>query len=217
MLIVDALLALAGTAAVLVPPLTGHRFLFGLVTLFDLDEEMNVPTYISAVYLLLGAALAAAQAWQATKARSPLRRHWSMLALVLLAMSVDEVCQMHEHLTDVVNHFVPLQGTVLNYAWVVIGVPIVAGLAVYFWPFVRSLSWEQARRFVLAAALFFGGAVGVEIPEGWAAAILGRESISVQMLCVVEETLELVGVSVLVYALLRVLAATAAELRLRFR
>ena len=74
----------------------GRPTVYGFVQEFDVDRENNVPTYFSALILLIAGCLAGLIAlWQVAQG-SVFARHWIALAPLFLFLSVDEAISLHE-------------------------------------------------------------------------------------------------------------------------
>ena len=90
---------------------------------------------------------------------------------------------------------------VLYFNWVIPAVAILGVLAAVFLPFVRALPATTRRRLVVAGVIYIGGAVGMELPLGWWVERAGPDNLGYALIDWVEETLELVGASLAVVAL----------------
>jgi hypothetical protein len=66
---------------------------------------------------------------------------------------------------------------------------------------------------MIAAALYIGGAVGLELVGGRYAEMHGLKNLTYSMIATAEETLEMAGVIVFIYALLRYIADNYIEVR----
>lgn len=164
-----------------------------LVGLLSLSYEGNLPSwYASALPLACAGLLALVAAGEAQD-----RRHWRLLALGFCAISIDEAVGFHEQLSGTFD-----TSGVLHFDWVIPAGALVIALGLYFLGFLRRLSRETARRFVLAGALYVGGAVLCELPLGWWTEHYGDHSLGYALIDWVEETLEFVGLTVFAAALL---------------
>ena len=103
---------------------------------------------------------------------------------------------------------------VLYFSWVVPAGIIVAALGIAYLPFLRRLPARTRWRFVLAGALYVGGALLMELPLGWWAERAGDDNLVYGLLDFVEESLELAGTSLFLAALLDYLGARGVVLRL---
>lgn len=186
-----AAFSLAGLVAELLRHLGGREG--PAISLWSLSYEGNMPSWYASVLPLVCASLLA---WVA--AGEPRDRfYWRLLALGFLAISIDEAVGMHERLSG--NFDV---GGVLYFDWVIPAAILVAVLGVAFVGFLRRLSPETARRFVLAGAIYITGAVLFELPLGWWTERYGDDSFGYALIDWCEETLEFVGLTVFASALL---------------
>lgn len=195
-------LTIAGLAGQLVRFLLGFDFAYGLIPALDLNGESNIPTWYATILLLLAAlllALIAAEAWQAKR---PYAVHWSGLAILLTLLSLDEAVAIHEQWISPLRSLLGVTG-LLYCAWVIPALASVLLVVLVYWRFFFALPKATKRRFLLAAALYVGGALGVELLEGYYLSHGGvEETIAFALMVGVEELLEMCGVVVLIEALL---------------
>jgi hypothetical protein len=206
-------LAAAGTACEIARVGFGRDFLLGLARLFGLGHEGNVPTWYASATLLLAGLLAGAAAVLRHLAGDRIARQWAFLALVLVLMSLDETASIHETFPSLAAWFIARpEGRTwyVDYAWLAPGVLVLPLLVAWFAPLWRSLRPEVRSRFTVAAAVFFGGAVGVEAAEAACAGVLGIEEAETSpiysAIWTTQEILEMVGVAAFLLALLDHLA-----------
>lgn len=166
----------------------------------DMDGEVNPPTYFNSFLLLLPALLMGFIAWMRGRKAS---YHWSwiILAAIFIYLSVDESTKLHELLTKPLRDGLNTGG-ILLYAWVIVAIPILIGLGIVFLPFILNLPRKTKRLFLLAAVLYIGGALGFEMLAGVFISHFGIHNVFYLIMSTVEETLELTGLIVLIYALL---------------
>jgi len=206
-------LVLAGLGSVVSKHVLGHDHAFGLVRLFDLDREGNVPAWFSSCALLLCSALLAAAARVARLDGAPFARHWAWLAVIFLAMSIDEAASIHELLIRPLRGVLPSWG-VLHFGWVVPGAVFVAAVGLAYWRFIWRLSPSTRRLFVLAGALYVGGALGLELLGGWLVTTHGW-TLAEALEAVGEAALEMAGLVVFIHALMDLLARVTGEITIR--
>jgi hypothetical protein len=212
-----ALVMLASVAGQLTKYLVGPVKGQAVIMLFDADRESNVPTYFSAVLLLLAAGLLGVIAVLKRKTRAPFGGSWVALSLAFLYMSLDEVVSVHETVLERLTRKVlgdPTIG-VLYFAWVIPGFILVLVLGVVFFRFILHLPRATRSGVWLAAGLFLGGALGVELLEGYHASRHGVENLTFGLIANVEESLEMAGVIVFIHALLKFIEAEYGEVRFR--
>lgn len=186
----------------------GARFLFdrdhllGFVPLFRLNAERNVPTLFEAL-LMLGASmlLGVIAAW-AKDRHDRDTAAWGLLSLGFLAMAVDELWSIHETLNRPMREWLGGENLgLLHFAWVLPALCLMAMLGVVFAGFLSRLPSPFARRFMLAGAVFVGGAVGVEMIGGVVYEAFGPNLIyEVATTC--EEAMEMAGIILFIDALL---------------
>ena len=185
--VVVAIVAVLGLCAEL-----SHIELF--VQKLSLSYEGNVPTWLATV-LLFSCAIAAA----AIAREAPLfRRHWWGVAAVFAYASLDEAAELHENLGGTFN-----LGGVFYFDWIIPAAILLVVLALIFLPFVRALAPATRRRLILAGCLYVGGAVVMELPLGWWTERAGADTLGYALIDWVEETMELVGASLALWALVK--------------
>ncbi|HEY5921396.1 MAG TPA: hypothetical protein VIV11_06985 [Kofleriaceae bacterium] len=163
-----------------------------LLPKLSLSYEGNLPTWLSSSLLLACAVVAGAIA----SARPPWHRHWWGITAVLTWMSIDEAIELHEHLGTSVE-----LGGLLYFDWVIPAACIVVLLAGIYWPFLRALAPASRKRLLIAAAIYLGGALVVEMPLGWWTDQYGSDNLGYGLIDWVEETLEMVGITLALVAL----------------
>ncbi len=181
-----------------------------LAQLFDVADEGNITSWVSALLLLGAAVLLALNAHTAHIEGDRDERSWWLLAAVFTYLSLDEAAALHELLIEPVGSLTDASG-LFRYAWIIVAIPLLAILGVALLGYLRRLPGPTRRAFLLAGAVFVGGAVGVEAIEG---AILdaGITGYGVHRLLVsIEEALENIGVALFIGALLPHMATTSAR------
>ena len=159
--------------------------------MFDVDEEENLPTWYSAFALLLTAAFLLLLALRKRTEHDPWARYWLGLAVAFCLLSLDEIAGLHETFNSTFESSWGLLGTV---------VAAVFGLA--YVRFLRDLPASTRWRFLVAAFLYVGGAVAVEMATDWYADEDLLDTLSYNLWTAVEEGLEMTGVLVFLHALL---------------
>jgi len=177
---------------------------------FDPDEEANVFNWYQSATLLCCAAALAVTAGIARGSDGRFVNHWRGLALLLLFAAIDETAQIHENL------FSSGDSSGRWYLWILLYVGVLAliGLAYvrFFFRLPRSVRWG----WVIAAAVYLGGAVGVELLDGYYAEAVGTDNLVYRMIAVVSEAMEMFGVVLFLHAQLSYLASRIAEVRVVF-
>ena len=179
----------------------GHPYVYGLVPMFDLDEESNIPTCFSTFLILFCSVLTGVIAIFKRQHRAPYAGRWTALAWILLYLAVDEASAIHELLSLPAQQMFDARGP-LYYAWVVPGAAFVLLFAVAFGKFVLHLPARTRRLFATAAIIFLVAALGIEMLGGWQNSLHGRNNITYRLIAMVEEALEMAGMLLFAYALL---------------
>ncbi|MGH2674490.1 MAG: hypothetical protein ACRDH1_03625 [Actinomycetota bacterium] len=170
--------------------------------LFNVNAEQNLPALFSSMMFLVAALLAGAVAHARRRLDRPDRGYWVTSTVLFVVLAVDEFGSLHEKAAPGLRDLLDIGGGPQWSVWVLVAVPALALLLLFFLPFLRRLPRGIRRGFVLAALLFLGGAIVVELLGDWYAAGFGRSTLGFELIGTVEETLEMGGLAVLVYALL---------------
>lgn len=192
LLIAVAVVATLGLAVELAHAASHDDLVEALLPKLSVSYESNLPTWFSSS-LLLGCAIAAASI---AYARPPRHRHWWVIAAIATWMSLDEAAELHEHL----GGHLELSGA-LYFDWVVPAAAIVIVLVLAFVPFIRALDPATRTRLIIAGAVYIGGALLMELPLGWWTEQHGNDGLGYALIDVVEETMEMIGASLALVAL----------------
>ena len=202
-------LILAGSLAVLAAGRAREAFVLNVgvgtvlqdVRQFNLDAENSVPAWWSSSMMLFASLLLYALAANAWRARDILWRLWLTMAVVFLALSIDEAASFHEGVIE------PLRagfgfGGILFYAWVVPALLCLAGLGLVLLPLLKRLPASLFWRFGVCGGVFVLGALGMEMVGGWLDYEGYRTTAFYALSISIEEGLEILGVSLFLAALL---------------
>jgi hypothetical protein len=201
--IAAAAFALASLAGQLSRFVLGRDQVFGLVRLFNLDKEENVPTFYSIFLLACASGLLVLILLLEKRAGGRDVLRWAALALGFAFMGVDEGWSVHERLVRPVNALLGEDATGLfKFAWVVPALALIFLLGPFFLPFLLRLPRATRLRFVVSAALYLGGAIGMEMLGGRYKELHGTSTLTYNLLVTLEECLEMAGCIVFIRALL---------------
>ena len=177
---------------------------------FNLGAEESLPTWYSSFQLLGCAALLLLIGLRARRQKKPFFRHWLGLAGLFLYISIDEIATFRESLAQLSKPHVNTTG-LFYYSWVIVAIPIVILLAALYFKFVFHLPRRIKHLVILAGGIFLAGAIGLEmvtalIHSSSGSQVLAEASAGVNLayslVTTIEETLEIIGVTVFLYALL---------------
>ncbi len=209
-------IVLASLGGYLILFTTGHDSVYGMIHLFDLDSEGNIPSFFSALILLL--------VWLTIGLISELKRasraafavEWAVLSYAFLYLALDEITSIHELFTRPTQKLLGGLSEHMRYsAWVIPAMIVVAAGLFWMRRFLRHLPRPTVMWLVLAAGLYLGGAVGVEFLGGDYAERHGTNWIYYLMVAA-EEGLEMSGAIVFLHAMLAYLEEQYREVRMEF-
>jgi len=210
---VIAFLVLAYAAGLVSTHAFGHDNLKGLIPLFDLGEERTVPAFASSVLFLLGSI--GFVFVSVTEEARPHRRRWLTLAAAFLFLALDESIAIHERLNEPVRELLGTSG-MLYWPWLLPYMVGVVVLGVYVLPALFALPRPTMIKLITAAVLYVGGAVGVEMFAApyWEQGL--STSLPYGLLTLAEESLEMCGLGLLIYAQVALLHSLGTTVCLRF-
>jgi len=169
-----------------------------LIRLFRMDIETSLPTWFSSTLLLVAAGLLA---WISIDRPRTEARAWLGLAAVFVALAMDEAAGMHEMLIGPTRRLLGLGGY-FAFAWVIPGAVFVVILTAIYARHLLALPLATKRAFALAATLYLGGALGLELIGAQLYYGHGADSVASLAVASLEEMLELGGLAIFIDALL---------------
>jgi hypothetical protein len=219
-----ALLFAADVALALIPVIdyAAGRPFPRLSNLFNLDTESTVPTWYSSMQWFCAGAMFALFATHAWRSRMRGALSIAVLALACLTFSIDEIAEIHERLgfaTDALMNHGSRHGTALWSTGVwpfVIGLPAIALMAIAVRGTRHIFLARAPRALVLVIVGFvvmFTGALAVELVSNMLDAAAPRGGLFLAQV-VVEEFLEMLGVTLIAWSASSLLNAYGFELRL---
>lgn len=209
-------LSLLGALALYRIHVLGHGTAYGLVPLFLLNAEGNIPTFFSSANLVFCSILLFLAGHAAKQSSQPFAISWSLLGLLALFVAVDEGAQIHELLDRNrawTTHLFEPQGALAG-PWVVAyGTLVLAVLAGYV-RFFLHLPTRYRLLFALGAALFVGASIGLEMlgAKEWTAA---GKSLLFEILNWIEEVCEMSAVTLINASLLSYIQSRHGPLTIR--
>lgn len=179
---------------------------------FNFDEETSFPTLYSFVALFTSALLLFLIFIKENKNKKKSYK-WLGLFLIFVFLAFDEVLQLHEKLSWMVQRYLNTDG-ILLFAWVIpyfIGTILV--FLIYF-RFLMGLDKKTRNLFILSGTIFVIGAIGFELVESSIFAKNPNLTFNYYLLASCEEFLEMFGVNLFIYALLFYLKINARTLNI---
>lgn len=192
------------------PPGDEWKF-FGFLPLFELDSESNIPTWYSSSLLLVCSALLGWIAREKTNSGDRFRVHWWILSAGFVYLSMDETAMIHENFIAIIHFFGSPSG-VFFFAWVVPALILLPFLGLAYLKFLRHLPGRIRAGFLISAAFYLGGAIGMEmIGASYSSRGYPHNSFSYTLITHIEEVLELCGIILFVRVLLNYMARPSAR------
>jgi uncharacterized BrkB/YihY/UPF0761 family membrane protein len=213
--IIVILLTLAHLAAQFSIYVLGYDNVFGLIHMFSLNAEDNIPALYSTVSLMFCSLLLALIALGRKRTDGRYTLHWAGLSAIFLFLGMDESLSFHESTTVPLRKSLNTSG-VLFYAWII---PYAIALLILFFVYLRfliDLKKQTRNQFILAGVIYVTGAMLFELPGGIYDAEFGRHNPVYALISTVEELLEMGGILVFIYALTSYLSAEFPRLRIGF-
>lgn len=193
--------------------------LLGLVTAFSVGSDSNFPTVYSFCAIMTCVSLLITIGIREKRNPKPRYsyRFWFVLAALFVFIGVDEMLMLHERLIEPGRETFQLSGA-FYYAWVIPYGILTIIVALFFSRFLLRLPRDTAELFVIAGAMFVAGAIGMEMIGGWywERHLADTRDVPMVLMQTVEETLEMMGIIVFMYALARHAARHGDGLQLEF-
>lgn len=175
---------------------------------FDLDQESNAPAWWSSLQLALTGVVLLGFAWQMVERSN--KRSWVLwlAPLMFLFLSLDEAAMIHESIGRQLDELVDLTNREKSIfketgVWMLFCGPLlVAGVALIAWSAAKYFRGRKriALHFVIGFGLFIGAATGVEMMSNFVG-----DGFGYTLETLIEETGELLGETVLLWAALALL------------
>lgn len=181
----------------------GRDVFFGLTKLFDLDREANIPTWFSGFLLGLAAALLGLIGANHRRLGNRTGGQWIALAWIFAFLSLDEVAGVHERLGAILRRASSISHWT-HFVWPIPATVLVAVLFLMYRKWFAALERPTRRGIWIAAAVYLGGAIGMEVLSGvyWARQGVESHDLVYTILTTIEETLEMAGMLLFIRVLL---------------
>ncbi len=210
------ILALCGAGSQITKYVGGHEKVFGLIRMFNLDEENNIPTFFSTASLLTIAILLAIISVFKKYRQDSFALHWKIAAILFFLFALDEAASIHELLIVPMRLLFHAKG-IFYFAWVIPAIFSLAILSLAYIKFFIHLSKKAKKLLLVAATLFLGGGLGFELLDGWYAFNYGTKNFGYGLLTTAEESLEMAGMVMIIYVLLRYISANIHDMRICYK
>lgn len=218
LLIIACMLIAASIAGQIMKYVFGHPSVYGLVSLFNVSREQNIPTLYS-VLLLLGCSILLSLAFYLDyKQATGLKMYWATLAAGFVLMAIDEFVMLHENVGFL---FKPLIGAhshgFLYFSWVIPAMALMIFLAVFYSSFLFKLPKKTRINFIIAAIVYLTGLLGIEMLGGRYYELHSGKNLAYSLITTLEESLEMLGLILFIRALLEYLSAHFSEISIHLK
>jgi hypothetical protein len=166
----------------------------------NLDAEGNIPSKYATLQLCVAIGLLLLLFVEARQSRRKKAWHWLALAAVFVFLTLDEYYMIHERLIAPMKQLLGPRN-ILEFAWVLPYAGLVAAFTAAFLGFWKDLPGTARRGVALAAVIYVGGALGMELAGSFIVTNFGWESPLYAIEVVLEESMELAGIALFILAL----------------
>ena len=185
-----------------------------IIKLLDFNLEANLPTYFSSLILLInGILLALIGAGYKNLAEKYWQ--WFGLAAIFVFLALDEMIQIHEQLRAPMEALLNTTG-IFYFAWFIPYIIITIILGIAYFKFMMRLPKHIFKYFIIAAVLFISGAVVMEAISGMYSEKHGGSTLAYSLMYTVEESLEMSGSIIFLYALMLYISSQFNNIRFEF-
>lgn len=187
----------------------------GIQQIFNVARELSIGNWLSSV-LAAGVGVACLLLYVRERdrgIRGIALRGWWFLAAFFAYLGMDDGAQIHERVSEAVSRTSALVRSFPGYPWQVLFGPVLVGAGIFAVWFLRTRLETRSARVALSGLVLYAAAQGLDVVEGLdtqyrlLTARLALEPYAVPHFAkVAEESLEMVGVTLVLYALLGVVA-----------
>jgi len=209
-------LVLASIGVEIITRFTWDSRVLGLGPRFNLNREYNIPSFFSAILLLISGVLFGIIAIVKSDRNDRFKVYWSLLSFIFLFLAVDESTSIHEMFSDPLRELLDMGG-IFYYAWILIAIPLIILFVVGYWRFFKHLPRETIINIGLAFLIFISGAIVLEMLGGWYENQFGDRDLMYDVIVTIEESLEMTGSILLIRALLTFIAFDISEIKFQIR
>lgn len=188
---------------------------FGIVPLFLFDRENNLPTLFSGVQLAIAALLALGIAYFVRSQQTGKARPWFIIAAVLSYLGIDDMASIHDHIDLAIMARVETTG-LIHWPWVIPYAILALGIMIYFVPFFFKLPVKTRLFFATSAAMYIFGGIGMEMIGASHAEHAGEDGLQYAIYTTIEESLEMLAVTLLIAGLIHYINHFAKSLSITF-
>ncbi|MEQ1890294.1 MAG: hypothetical protein ABL951_14120 [Alphaproteobacteria bacterium] len=216
-------LILASLAGDIIHLTTGNYHSYGFRQLFHVGFEKKIPALFSAAALFSCCLMLLVLYQFYRKSGKDGYRFLGFLSIVFLFLSYDEAFSVHEKLSAIFDQWIAGKG-LLSFTWVIPGMLFVIAVFLTSISFLRKTNAATRNLMILSGVIFVSGAAGFEAMSGWRvneAALkvpllrTSQPDLIYFLLSTCEELLEMSGIALFLFTLIRHFERTFGLLTLR--
>lgn len=183
--------------------IVGYKSAFGLVPMFDFNAEKNLPTLYSFLAILFCSSILWLLSTLKSEKEKKNKFYWVGLCFIFIFLGLDEFFVIHEGAINISRELLSgyTTNSYLYYAWFIPYCAVFIFIAVFYVKFFFRLPANTRLQFILAAATFVAGAVGMEMIGGRYYSAVGESDVIYTFIYTLEETLEMLGIIIFIYSL----------------
>jgi len=166
---------------------------------FSFNKEGNVPSVYSAFAILFSSVLLYIVA-KSTKGMEKYY-YWMGLHFIFIFLFLDELFSFHEKLAQPTRELLSTSG-IFTFAWII---PYGIALFIFTLVYLRFLFYLPKKTkylFIIAGIIYVAGALGMEMVGGVIKEMYGRDNLYYAIEYTIEESLEMIGIVIFIYALM---------------
>ncbi|MDF9796759.1 hypothetical protein OKW21_002022 [Catalinimonas alkaloidigena] len=182
-----------------------------IITFIDLNEENNFPSLFSGINLMFTGCVVLLISLAKDRG-SRFYKHWFFISFVFFFLGADELASIHERVGRYTSIFLGVEDTIGGFIWVLPFSILLLILAYFYLPFLLHLPALYKKLLVIASIVFVGGGM---VMESIGSTMVGV-SVYYPLEYIVEETLEMLGVIIFLYAFFKYLKNEIGEINLSF-
>jgi len=190
----------------------GHDHVLGFASLFSFNVERNIPMAYTFLLFVLASSICMLAANIERKGTS----RWAFLGIVFLILGIDEFVSIHERFSEPVRELLSTSGF-FHYAWIIPYSVIVVVLFLILFGWLRNLPKYLRAGMLVSALTYLSGVFLMEGIGGWySGGVPERKDLVYYLMVSLEESLEILGLTIFIYVVSKYLALSFEYLQIEF-
>ncbi|MEK6481252.1 hypothetical protein WJR50_27160 [Catalinimonas sp. 4WD22] len=182
-----------------------------LITFIDLNEENNFPSFFSGMNLIFTGLIVLLISLCNDK-KNKFYKHWFFISFLFFFLGTDELASIHERVGRYTSIFLGVENTIGGFIWVLPFSIFLLILAYFYLPFLLHLPYKYKKLLIIASIVFVGGGM---VMESIGSTLVGVSDYY-PLEYIIEETMEMLGVIIFLYAFFKYLKNEVGNFNLSF-